>query len=123
MTRRATLRALALAEEGVISWQDLAEMAVRFMAEDDVAEMLDANERSERFEEDDEDEVEMINFEVTNIVWNELDGDTLPEIEFVDVAEDRDPQITIQLELEERYGEEPVSFDFEEYDPLARLGK
>ena len=119
MTRRATLRALALAEEGVLSWQALAEMAVRYMAEDDVADMLDAHELSERFLEDEEDEVEMITFEVTNIAWGE--DDTLPEVEFVDVAEDRDPQITIQLALEERYGEEPVSFDFAEYDPLGRL--
>lgn len=53
-TRVATNKALELAEDGMIAWRDLALMALKWMPEDDVADMLRANEI---FIEEDEDEV------------------------------------------------------------------
>ena len=44
MTRKATCRAFELADEGLISYKFLAECALKWMSEDDVAEMLKANE-------------------------------------------------------------------------------
>ena len=48
--------ALALVEEGLVSAEQMLSMCLGFMSTDDVAEMLDANELSERFQEEDEDE-------------------------------------------------------------------
>lgn len=42
--RQATNKVRELAEEGIISWRDLAEMALSWMSEDDVAEMARAND-------------------------------------------------------------------------------
>lgn len=42
--RKATCKALEMADEGMLSWKALAEMALRWMSEDEVAEMLKANE-------------------------------------------------------------------------------
>ncbi len=44
MVRKATCRALELADEGILSYRILAEMALKWMSEDDVKEMLKANE-------------------------------------------------------------------------------
>ena len=52
--RNVTCKVLELADEGMISWQALAECALRWMSEDDVKEMCEANEIY--FEEDEEDE-------------------------------------------------------------------
>jgi len=41
--------ALSLVAEGIISSDQLASMAVQWLSNDDVAEMLDAHELSERF--------------------------------------------------------------------------
>ena len=40
-------------EEGIIDPIQMVIMCVKYMSEDDVEDMLDANELSERFEEDD----------------------------------------------------------------------
>jgi hypothetical protein len=48
--------ALALVEEGLVSAEDLLNMALSYMSTDDVADMLDCNELSERFQEEDEDD-------------------------------------------------------------------
>jgi Asp-tRNA(Asn)/Glu-tRNA(Gln) amidotransferase C subunit len=48
--------ALALVEEGLVSAEQMLTMALCYMSVDDVEEMLDANELSERFREDDEEE-------------------------------------------------------------------
>ena len=48
--------ALALVEEGLVSAEDMLTMALKYMSTDDVADMLDANELSERFQEEEEDE-------------------------------------------------------------------
>ena len=55
MVRKATNKALEMAEEGLISYRTLAECALKWMSEDDVAEMLKANEI---YLEDEEDEEE-----------------------------------------------------------------
>ncbi len=50
-------RALELVEMGMVRAEDMLLMALNYMSTDDVADMLDANELSERFQEDaDEDE-------------------------------------------------------------------
>jgi hypothetical protein len=49
--------ALALVEEGLVSAEEMLTMCLKYMSTDDVADMLDCNELSERFqEEEDEDE-------------------------------------------------------------------
>ncbi len=42
--RENTNKVLEMAEEGLISWQDLALMALKWMSENDVSSMLQANE-------------------------------------------------------------------------------
>ena len=49
-------RALELIEEGIVSAEDMVTMCVKYMSVDDVEDMLDCNELSDRFMEDDEDE-------------------------------------------------------------------
>ena len=52
-------RALELVEMGMVTAEDMLSMCLSYMSTDDVADMLDANELSERFQEDaDEDEEE-----------------------------------------------------------------
>jgi hypothetical protein len=48
--------AFALVEEGLVSAEQMMTMALSYMSADDVEEMLDANELSERFLEDEEEE-------------------------------------------------------------------
>ena len=52
MSRTATNRLLEMLEEGTISHQFVADMCLSFMSEDDVADMMDSNELSERFDEE-----------------------------------------------------------------------
>ena len=49
-------RALELIEEGIVSAEDMVTMCVKYMSVDDVEDMLDCNELSDRFMEDDEEE-------------------------------------------------------------------
>ena len=49
-------RALELVDEGIISAEDLLTAALKYMSTDDVEEMLDCNELSDRFLNDEEDE-------------------------------------------------------------------
>ena len=49
-------RALELIEEGIVSAGDMVTMCVKYMSVDDVEDMLDCNELSDRFMEDDEDD-------------------------------------------------------------------
>jgi len=49
-------RALELVEMGMVSAEDMLTMCLKYMSSDDVADMLDANELSERFHEDYEEE-------------------------------------------------------------------
>ena len=48
--------ALALVEEGLVSAEEMLKMALGYMSTDDVADMLDCNELSERFQEEEYDE-------------------------------------------------------------------
>ena len=45
-------RALELVEMGMVTAEDMLTMALKYMSTDDVADMLDANELSERFLEE-----------------------------------------------------------------------
>ena len=47
--------ALELVENGMVSAEELLTMALKYMRMDDVEDMLDTNELSERFFEDDDD--------------------------------------------------------------------
>ncbi len=44
--------ALELVEDGMVSAEDMLVMALKYMSTDDVADMLDCNELSERFTEE-----------------------------------------------------------------------
>lgn len=46
--------ALELVENGMVSAEDMLTMALKYMSTDDVADMLDCNELSERFFEEGE---------------------------------------------------------------------
>ena len=52
--------ALELVENGLVSAEDMLTMALKYMSQDDVEDMLDCNELSERFfdEEPDVDEAQ-----------------------------------------------------------------
>ena len=56
MSREATKRLYDLLEQGAISHEAVVDMCMDAMSEDDVRDMLDNNELSERFFEDEEDE-------------------------------------------------------------------
>ena len=43
-------KALELVEDGMVSAEDMLTMCLKYMSTDDVADMLDTNELSERFE-------------------------------------------------------------------------
>ena len=45
-------KALELVEEGMVSAEDMLTMALKYMSTDDVEDMLDCNELSERFMEE-----------------------------------------------------------------------
>ena len=47
--------ALVLVDDGMVNAYDMLVMALKYMSTDDVADMLDFNELSERFLEDDDD--------------------------------------------------------------------
>ena len=46
--------ALALVEEGLVSAEEMLTMCLKYMSTDDVADMLDCNELSERFQEEED---------------------------------------------------------------------
>ena len=54
--RNSRDKALEMVEEGIVSAQAMLEMALGYMSTDEVADMLDANELSERFFEDEEED-------------------------------------------------------------------
>jgi hypothetical protein len=53
--RKATNRLYDLLDQGVISHEAVVDMCMSAMSEQDVADMLDANELSERFFEEEDD--------------------------------------------------------------------
>ena len=48
-------KALELVDEGMVSAEDMLTMCLKYMSTDDVSDMLDCNELSERFEPEYED--------------------------------------------------------------------
>ena len=56
MARQETNRLLEMIDEGLLDPKEGVTMCVKYMSEDEVADMMDANELSERFEEDYEDD-------------------------------------------------------------------
>ena len=56
MSREATKRLYDLLEQGLLTHEAVVDMCMDAMSEDDVRDMLDNNELSERFFEDEEDE-------------------------------------------------------------------
>ena len=55
---RARERLYDLLDQGVITHEQVVNMCMGFMSESEVEDLLDANELSERFEEDEEDYVD-----------------------------------------------------------------
>jgi hypothetical protein len=51
--REATIKLTEMAEEGMIDWKSIAEMALWYMSEDDVADMCRANDI---FDDEDDEE-------------------------------------------------------------------
>ena len=48
-------QAIELVEDGTVDAKAMLIMALKYMSTDDVADMLDCNELSDRFQEDDDD--------------------------------------------------------------------
>lgn len=53
---RARERLYDLLDQGVITHEQVVDMCMGFMSESEVEDLLDANELSERFEEDEDDD-------------------------------------------------------------------
>ena len=51
-------RALELVEMGMVSAEDMLTMCLKYMSTDDVEDMLDCNELSPRFQEDEDEDYE-----------------------------------------------------------------
>tara|TARA_B100001094_G_scaffold305408_1_gene335219 strand:- start:273 stop:512 length:240 start_codon:yes stop_codon:yes gene_type:complete len=56
MTSNSRDKALEIVEEGLVSADDMLIMALKYMSTDDVEDMLDCNELSDRFIEDKEED-------------------------------------------------------------------
>ena len=54
--RVQTIKLLEMMDEGVISGEAIAEMALQYMSEDEVADMMRVNDLSDEDEDEDEDE-------------------------------------------------------------------
>jgi hypothetical protein len=48
--RETTIRLIEMAEQGILSWQAIAEMALWYMSEDDVKDMARVNDLSDGVE-------------------------------------------------------------------------
>jgi hypothetical protein len=64
-------RALELVEMGMVSAEEMLSMALSYMSTDEVADMLDANELSERFQEDADEEPDVDEAQE----WHDFDPD------------------------------------------------
>lgn len=58
MARKVTNELYELAEQGVISWETLAVACMKYMSEDEVADMAHCNEFIQEEEEEEENEDE-----------------------------------------------------------------
>ena len=68
---------MELVENGIVSAEQMLTMALKYMSTDDVADMLDCNELSARFMDEDGDEED----------WDEDDGQPSWEQEWADFGE------------------------------------
>jgi hypothetical protein len=71
MTREMTSKLIAMMDEGLISAEAVAEMALAYMSEDDVADMMRANDIL--LDEEDEDEYDGQPDEAQE--WADFDAD------------------------------------------------
>ena len=69
--------ALELVENGIVSAESMLTMCLKYMSTDDVEDMLDCNELSSRFMDEDGDEED----------WDEDDGQPSWEQEWADFGE------------------------------------
>ena len=58
MVREQTEKLLTMIEEGLLDPTEVVTMCVKYMSEDDVADMMDCNELSDRFDEDYDDSMD-----------------------------------------------------------------
>ena len=58
MARENTEKLLTMIEEGLLDPTEVVTMCVKYMSEDDVADMMDCNELSDRFDEDYDDSMD-----------------------------------------------------------------
>jgi threonine dehydrogenase-like Zn-dependent dehydrogenase len=52
IARQETNKLLEMVDEGLIDPKEVVTMCVKYMSEDDVADMMDCNELSDRFQEE-----------------------------------------------------------------------
>ena len=65
-------KALELVDDGYVTAENLLSMCLKYMSNDDVAEMLDMNELSDRFiEDDDEDSDEDDDYDDGQPSWSQ----------------------------------------------------
>ena len=65
----ARTRALELVAEGIVTAEDMLRMALNHLSVDEVDDMLDANELSDRFADDEEPDVDQLT------EWLDFDAD------------------------------------------------
>ena len=66
-------KALGLVEEGLVSADDMLIMALKYMSTDDVEDMLDCNELSDRFTEDEDEEYDDENTQDDEDLFRDVD--------------------------------------------------
>ena len=66
-------KALGLVEEGLVSADDMLIMALKYMSTDDVEDMLDCNELSDRFIEEEDEEYDDENTQDDEDLFRDVD--------------------------------------------------
>ena len=66
-------KALGLVEEGLVSADDMLIMALKYMSTDDVEDMLDCNELSDRFTEDEDEDYDDENTQDDEDLFRDVD--------------------------------------------------
>ena len=66
-------KALGLVEEGLVSADDMLIMALKYMSTDDVEDMLDCNELSDRFTEEEDEEYDDENTQDDEDLFRDVD--------------------------------------------------
>ena len=73
MTINSRDKALGLVEEGLVSADDMLIMALKYMSTDDVEDMLDCNELSDRFTEEEDEEYDDENTQDDEDLFRDVD--------------------------------------------------